>query len=831
MHFRHSISIAAATTRRLTATVLNDVTRLSAKAGGLGLAGWNILARSVRASICGGLLGLIVFCLTQGNSAQGNDLAEDFSRAIEQSIPEEAPYSYHKRLSQDPVHRARRNAAFQPTPDEMALSERGWRLVWNKQSSPALSSAVRDLRDYLEVCMRVEVKLEELQSLDGWETVPQTIVVGTRKLLPGCSAELTHSKDYQLIASPDRLVVCGHDERGAIAGLHNLEARMNLREAPFLPKRLNTVRRSLYQNRMVLSWMGWMEWPDRVLSHLAHDGFDAIFTSVYANPNGDPGPSDSSTELYARLLFRVRRQDPNRIRDLIDRATKHGIKVYAPIIYQYLGSAESEAGLRKLVREILREFPEIRGYVLLTEGFYYKEWAAAHTDNEEVLREWAKNWCRAVGIVAEECHRVDGTIEVLPWEYNIDFRPHKASIKRYFIQQLPQNTIPLVTWENGKSFEVDGLHGHLRDYSLSQVGPAEVTAAQIDEARKRGMKVYSKVDTFASWQFGTIPYLPCPYQWHERYQALEKHGVNGTLESWSSGYTPNFMTEIRAWYCWTDAPPLDELLRALARRDFGVDNEALVLKAWQHFSRAIRLVPDTGPSMGTNNAVGNPLFLEQPPARTMTLNYSWIDQVKWTGYFGAEINPYWPFTVSRMVFYPDFTNRTNMAETYARNASGIQIVDGEAGKDSKVLPTFNKYLLLAADEFAQGLVSYRKAALLSPASKREGAFREVMLAEQMERMLRSDQAILEFEDLRLQLAGQIDDGRAKVVLDRMEDILKQEIDRTKLSLVAARRDSRLGFQFEQDYVYTPYSLQEKLNLLDETLTKHIQVYRRKCSSK
>jgi hypothetical protein len=74
------------------------------------------------------------------------------------------------------------------------------------------------------------------------------------------------------------------------------------------------------------------------------------------------------------------------------------------------------------------------------------------------------------------------------------------------------------------------MQGSLRDYSLSQIGPAEVTHAQIGEARQRGMKVYSKVDTFASWQFGTVPYLPFPYQWHDRYAALAVR-VNGNFES------------------------------------------------------------------------------------------------------------------------------------------------------------------------------------------------------------------------------------------------------------------------------------------------------------
>ena len=141
---------------------------------------------------------------------------------------------------------------------------------------------------------------------------------------------------------------------------------------------------------------------------------------------------------------------------------------------------------------------------------------------------------RAVGIVAEECHRINPKIEILPWEYNLDFRPQGVKLKRHIVSLFPKGTIPLLTWENGKSFEIDGLQGYLRDYSISQVGPAEVAEAQIAEAKGRGMKVYCKADSFATWQFGTLPYLPCPQQWHRRYEALEKFGVDGTIETWSA---------------------------------------------------------------------------------------------------------------------------------------------------------------------------------------------------------------------------------------------------------------------------------------------------------
>ncbi|NLO71944.1 MAG: hypothetical protein GX102_13570, partial [Porphyromonadaceae bacterium] len=468
---------------------------------------------------------------------------------------------------------------------------------------------------------------------------------------------------------------------------------------------------------------------------------------------------------------------------------------------------ESEEGLRRLVRDIVREFPDIQGYVLLTEGFWYKKWGGGHGAGKEYLQDWAQNWSYAVGIVEEECHKINPSIEILPWEYNIDFRPQSTEIKRYFIQQLPENTTPMLTWENGKSFEIDGMQGYLRDYSLSQIGPAEVTDAQIGEARNRGMKVFSKVDTFASWQYGTIPYLPCPYQWYDRYDALEKYGVNGTLESWSSGYKPNFISHLRAWTCWTDYPSRDELLKQTASAIFGKQQQSQVLKAWDYFSRAIRFVPDTGPNMGTNNAIGNPLFFQMPPARTGTYNYSWGDP-SWR----VPFNPYWPFTVSRMVFFPDFSNQTNKAEQYARSATGIV-----AEKETKILPVFLKYLKKAIDEMEQGLILYRSAAVNSPETKRKEAVREVVVAEQLQRMMQSDYAILEFEDLRFQLSKEKDRNTFEKILDRMENILKDEIERTELSLLAATRDSRMGFQFEQDYVYTPYSITEKLKVLTETL--------------
>ena len=65
------------------------------------------------------------------------------------------------------------------------------------------------------------------------------------------------------------------------------------------------------------------------------------------------------------------------------------------------------------------------------------------------------------------------------------------------------------------------------------------------------------------------------------------------------------------------------------------------------------------------------------------------------------------------------------------------------------------------------------------------------------------------------------------MLDRMTTILREEITRTKSSYETAHRDSRLGYEWEQDYFYTPHVLEEKLKQLRGVLEQEIPAYRRR----
>ena len=96
----------------------------------------------------------------------------------------------------------------------------------------------------------------------------------------------------------------------------------------------------------------------------------------------------------------------------------------------------------------------------------------------------------------------------------------------------------------------------------------------------------------------------------------------------------------------------------------------------------------------------------------------------------------------------------------------------------------------------------------------------------MQRMLRSNSAILEFEDLRFKLVRATDREEQRRLLNRMEAVLAEELDRTEAALETSLHDSRLGYEMEMDYVYAPHVLRAKLEVLHRTLEKEMPSYRR-----
>lgn len=895
-------------------------------------------------------------------------------------LPVEAPLQFARALQRGALDDFADNA-LSPSRDEINLRDGAWRIVIAPTADEPVRRAATDLADYLRRVLHASIAVEQRPLPGDAAHQERAVVAAVRADLPGCGASLSSSKDYEIHSASNHIAVCGFDSKGVMFGLYNLKARFRLIGAPFLPRGLNTVRRSRYRVRMTLSGLGWMEWPDPYLALLPQYGIDAIFAAGYHNPDGTPAPG---------LRSELRRMRPEQMKDLIRRARAHGLDVYCPLVFRFEGTRKSEVELRSLVRRTVLGFPGIRGFILLTEGFYFRRWPSVAEHDAGTLRAFIAGWARAIQIVEEEAHRLDPRVEIVPWDYNIDFRPAQTTIKTLVIEAYPAAVIPMVTFETGSRIVREGAESYVKDYAITTPGPSEAAEAQIRAARKRGLPVYAKADGWTSWQFGTLPYIPCPSLWLRRYASLADAGVAGTMESWSYGFQPNFMAELRAWDAWTDAPPFEHLLAAIARREFGPGNEQLVESAWRHFSAAVELMPDTDNRL-TVNSVAAPLFLSRPRRRMLTaagvawptagnvvtaaiavallalvgfalirsskdlggaaaaaalagpgaitMAFSpllfaepllWADWVALTIYVvaaaicvwlatgqmsltgkltgealvlgtglgvsaAAEVadatwpwfsdsngmdlhwfhlhraastfpalylagaclvgivalaagpgrrfqagviagaaaaalaaslavrlalppnsgiqhswfepglysrsqfaSPYWPYTRQDSVLLPDWSNRVNAAQRYAAPFP---------------LPVFDRYLALAEDEMERGLVLYRRAASSAPQALRAGAVRELGIAEQLKRIIASERAILNFEDLRFRLVHEADPNARLRVIDMLARILQEETERTQQSLDAAMRDSRLGYEWECDYIYSPATIREKLGLL------------------
>ena len=165
-------------------------------------------------------------CLTPDDTPT----AEAFLTRAMQVLPVEQSYDYHRTLKEGPVHFPLRDTTTQPNPDEMAIADAGWRVLIHAKSGPVLKYAAQDLRSFLGTSMQVEVEVNQKSLLSDWAGQRQVIIAGTPDQLPGIGSELMTDKDYEIRISPDRIIVCGRDERGVMFGLFNLESRFRLRE-------------------------------------------------------------------------------------------------------------------------------------------------------------------------------------------------------------------------------------------------------------------------------------------------------------------------------------------------------------------------------------------------------------------------------------------------------------------------------------------------------------------------------------------------------------------------------------------------------------------------
>ncbi len=445
-----------------------------------------------------------------------------------------------------------------------------WALVLPEGYGDVVLTAAQDFLDFM------------LRSMDTSLLLCKKQVEKPSIILSVVSAQ---TEDY-VISVGENITITGKSERGLAQALYCLEDKMSLKQAPILKK--EEIRHTfLFSPRMVHSGYEIDNYPNEHLSAIAHAGMDAILVFV-------KGVNQTTTGFM----------DFN---ELVSRSAKYGIDVYA---YSYLKSEmhpEDEGAQEfydNLYGKIFEACPGFKGVILVGEsvgfpshdpnvapgnaylsadGFPHKKPRPGWWPCEDYPL-----WLECVKKAVRQ-HKPDA--DIVFWTYNWGNQPEEARLK--LIESLPTDISLQATFEMFEDYPLGSIKQTVADYSLAFAGPGGYFSSEAKAAKKKGIRLYSMTNTGGlTWDMGTIPYEPMPYQWMNRYkgirEASENCGLCGLMESHHYGIYPSFISDLAKQCFIKENVSMEDCLKEVVAKRFGMENISVVCDALKLWSEAIR---------------------------------------------------------------------------------------------------------------------------------------------------------------------------------------------------------------------------------------------------
>jgi len=706
----------------------------------------------------------------------------------------ESNYQFRRRISV--VHKPnRRDRAARPTAGEVWVED-GWSILVPEGATDVLMTAAKDLQDYLFTSMGVSTLLRRSAALaEAAREGERVIVLGAKDALAPLGAGLAVARSYRLVASPARVVVCGHDDRGAAQGCYHVEDLMNLREAPGLTQQ-DVTRAPLFSPRMIHSGWGLDTYPDDYLNAMAHHGFDAalLFVGNHENP---PAVLDRTPKGY---------QDFN---NLIDRAARYGIDVYA---YSYIKSlkhpedADAEAYYDSTYGALFRGCPRFKGVILVGESVEFpskdphttgRSYQAPSPDGLPPSKPSPGWWPCAdypqwLALMQRVIRRYSPEAEIVFWTYNWGWVAPEPRLA--LIRSLPPDITLQATFEMFEQRQRENITSVCVDYTLSFEGPGQYFAGEARAAHERGLKLYTMCNTGGlTWDIGVIPYQPAPFQWDRRWQALRKAredwGLSGLMESHHFGWWPSFISELAKNAFWSGGRPTEELASAIAARDYGSGAAPLVVEAWQDWSEAWRDYVPTNEDQYGPFRVG--------PSYPMLFRRVVNLPQAWHAMFGNQI------------VIPDYHPQEG-----ARQSPGPARFPAEMRSLQRMLERWN-----------DGLSKLERAAAAASEGKRATLEEMINLGRFIAHCIRTTLHMKAWWLLKQELMGEGNPSKANALLDRMVALAEAEIANAEETIPLVEKDSRLGFEPSMEYMTDRAHLEWKIALVRRVIDVEIPEYR------
>ena len=703
-------------------------------------------------------------------------------------MQQEKNYDFLKRMRI--VHQPdRRDVAAVLNSDETAL-DNSWKIVIPAGAGPLIRRAADDFQDYLFTSMNVSVSVVAVRKNPGRQA--KTVLMVPKSFCTCPNPKPEKKGAFILDVSADQgIVICGFDERAVFYGSLRLEDLMNLREAPFV-KVGRQMREPLTRMRSVHSGCGIDDFPDWQLNAIVHAGFTAIDIFIKA--------PDTTTRGYCN------------VNDVIERAASYGLDT---VLYSYLKSykhpddPDAAEFFDSVYGNIFRRHPGAAAIHLVgeslsfpskdpnTTGKPYKESVRDGIPDTRPSPGWYTccDYPAYVKCVADAVHKVKPEAEVILNTYNWGYMPLEN--RRKFLEAVPRDITVHATYDIFKINRRGDLSCPTMDYSISAADPGFYFTSEAETAAELGFKHVRVTSNTAgaSWDFGTVPYVPVPFRWARRMQVLKdylfKCHVDSFYETHHYGWWPNPCNDLEKELFFSDGETdVEKILLKCAARDYGKEAAAEIVGVWKIWSDSMDHY------IGTNEDQYGPWrtgpaypFIFQPNiSRVMARKEIQFPAAPYAHFGGGLVR----------TLYMPYEN--------ANQSPGPLRYPVEIGELEKMLKMWN-----------QGLEKLTAVKASVPERKQENYLRLGLLGKFIRNSIRTTLHMKNWWILNMKLQIPSDRKTMLSLLDQIEALAQQEIENVKDTFDVVRMDSRIGWEPSMEYVCDEWHLEWKLRQMESML--------------
>ncbi len=587
-------------------------------------------------------------------------------------------------------------------------------------------------------------------------------------------------RGYRIDTDENGIKIYANDCRGMAQALYYLEFMMELRRAPFI-KKGSTSRKPRFAPQMVHSGYALDEFPSLHLNQIAHEGRDAIL--VYTE-----GINKTS---YGFLDFNA----------LIYNANKYGIDVYAYSDMKSKMHPKDPGGYEfydSLYGSLFEYCPGLKGVVLVGESIHFpsKDPNAAvekSCDGIPAIKDSsysypALDYVDFIETVRDCCRKHNPDADIIFWTYNFGEQPVEDRLR--LINALPTDISLQATFEMFEKYVQNGIVQCVSDYSLAIEGPGYYFATEAEAAAKRGIRLYSMVNTAGqTWDFGTIPYEPMAQQWMRRYkkmiEAQENWGLSGIMESHHYGIYPSFISKLSKMCFEKSTDTMEETLSMVLSAFFGEENVEKITLALDKWSDSVRHITPTGE-----------------------------DQ-----YGSFRCGPSYPFCFERLIRLPGMP--------YAN--AGSAFVVPEYCQDLYSRATIiSKRVWKEIETLEKALIYMQEGTKILETIKNpnEELERLINMGKFIEKYIVTGINAKKWHTLKVKFDHEPDEGKVSAILDDMVELLTLERKNAEDAIQYVERDSRLGWEPNMDYLTSKWHLEWKIRLVDYVIGREIAGYRK-----